>query len=81
MEDMPKPVLEEQVVGVIGFRSLPRSREQASSSDGGKRTCELDRLYVEPDEDDSLCYVLVELMFEYAKSSGYKTVRLAQTVD
>jgi hypothetical protein len=76
MQDIPKPVLEEEVVGFVGLTSLPFS---SSNEEGGgyDEDVEIGSLYVDPAEHECLGYVLVELMAEYAKSTGKQTLRLA----
>ena len=80
MQDMPKPVLEEEVVGFVSLRSLPFS---SSNEEGGgyDEDVEIGSLYVDPAEDECLGCVLVELMAEHAKSSGKQTLRLAPEVE
>jgi hypothetical protein len=67
MVDMPKPVLKERVVSIAGMRDV----------DGNMKACEIHRLFVDPEEDDSLPYLLVEMLAEHARASGHKVLRTA----
>ena len=81
MQDMPKPVLEEEVVGFVGLRSLhPPSSDEVDGHGEVAKGCEISKLYVDPVEHECLCYVLVDLMAEHAKSAGLRTLRLAPEV-
>ena len=84
MQDMPKPVLEEEVVGFVGLRSLhPPSSSKDSGDDGfGEvaKGCEINNLYVDAVEDECLYHVLVDVLAEHAKTAGFKTLRFAPEV-
>lgn len=75
LDDLPKPVLEEYVVSIAGMRDL------ISEEIGGGKVCEVDRLYVDPEEDDSLPCLLVEMLAEHARCGIYATLRIAPAVE
>ena len=63
------------------MRALPDSDDKGNGMGGETKVCEVDRLYLNPEEDDSLAPVLVELMAEHARFGGYGTLRTAPNME
>lgn len=83
MTDLPQPVLDEDVIGFVSVQPLedwmrPVEDTNPSISETGRKaaTCEIERLFVEPWEEDFFHYSLVETAIEVAKVNGYTTMRV-----